>query len=117
MAYIYTIIYIAALVTLIVILDDMDGQEITLVNMFTVMVLSYNLILHAPIIPLNIGIAIKELSMEFIQFANDWAGTGLDDISLGAHNIIDMGIAMTNWLNPWWWVEEDKGDKWDNMYE
>ena len=116
-AYIYSIGYLAAFITLVVILDDMDGSDINWVSMYTVMVLSYNLILHAPIILMSIGIAIKEFSMEFIQFANDWAGTGLDDISLGFHNIIDLGIAMTNWLNPWWWVEEDNGDKWDKMYE
>jgi hypothetical protein len=65
-AYLYSIGYLAALVTLIVILDDMDGADINFVNMYTVMVLSYNLILHAPIILMSIGIAVKEFSMEFI---------------------------------------------------
>ena len=32
--------------------------------------------------------------MEFIQFANDWAGTGLDDWSLGLHNITDFFLAI-----------------------
>lgn len=116
-AYLYMILYAGALVTLFVILDDLDGSEITWVNMFSVMVLSYNLILHAGILPINLGIAAKEFSMEFIQFVNDWAGSGLDDWSLGMHNIIDLFVAMSNWLNPWWWFAEDDGDKWDNMYE
>jgi len=75
------------------------------------------LILHAPILPLNFGIALKEFSMEFFQFAADWAGTGLDDYSLGVHNIVDLIVALFNWVNPIWWFAEDDGTKWDKMYE
>lgn len=114
-SYFYTIMYIVALVELLVIIDDLDGSEVTFVNMYTVMVLAYNLILHAPIIPVNIAIAAKEGSMEFVQFLNDWAGTGLDDWSLGLHNIVDFFIAIGNWLNPWWWFSDKKD--WDEMYE
>ena len=97
--------------------DDLDGTEIRWVNIYSAMVLSYNLIMHAPILPICLGIAIKEFSMEFIQFVNDYAGTGLDDISLGLHNIVDLIVALFNWVNPLWWVEEDNGDKWDKMWE
>ena len=114
-SYFYTIMYVVALVQLLVVIDDLDGSEVTFVNMYTVMVLAYNLILHAPIIPVNMAIAGKELSMEFVQFLNDWAGTGLDDWSLGLHNIVDFFIAIGNWLNPWWWFSDKKD--WDEMYE
>lgn len=100
-----------------VVLDDMDGSEVTWVSMWTVLCLAYNIIIHAPTLLVDFGIAIKELSMEVIQFGNDWAGTGLDDWSLGLHNIVDMMVAISNWLNPWWWFADDDGDKWDSMYE
>jgi len=48
---------------------------------------------------------------------NDWAGSGLDDYSLGVHNIIDLIVACINWVNPVWWFEDDDGTKWDKMYE
>jgi len=46
-----------------VILEDLDGAEVTYLNMYTVMVLSYNLILHCPILFINFGIIAKEISM------------------------------------------------------
>ena len=64
-SYIYIFGYLFALVTLLVVLDDLDGAQVKWANMYTVMVISYNLILHAPILPLNLGIALKEFSMEF----------------------------------------------------
>lgn len=65
-AYLYSIGYALAVVTLMVVAWDLDGAEVTWVGMMTAMVLSYNLILHAPIMLINIGIAVKEFSMEFI---------------------------------------------------
>lgn len=86
--------------------------------MFSVMVLAYNLILHFAILPVNFAIDLKEGSMEVIQFINDWAGTGLDDISLGLHNLVDMFIAITNLINPFWWYSKSNNrHNWDNMYE
>lgn len=43
--------------------------------------------------------------MEFIQFINEVAGTGMDDYSLATKNILDMFEDIGNWLNPWWWSE------------
>jgi len=116
-AYIYSILYVLGFVTLIVVMWDLDGEEITWASMMSAMVISYNLILHWPILIINTGIAVKEFSMEVFQFSNDWAGTGLDDWSLGFHNVIDLMIAMSNWVNPFWWFAADDGDKWDEMYE
>ena len=65
-AYLYSIGYALGVVTLLVVAWDLDGSDVTWVGMMTCMVLSYNLILHAPILLINLGIAIKEFSMEFI---------------------------------------------------
>lgn len=65
-SYIYIFGYLFALVTDLIILDDLDGSEIRWANVYSAMVLSYNLILHAPILPICIGISIKEFSMEVI---------------------------------------------------
>lgn len=64
-AYLYSIGYFLGVVTLMVVAWDLDGAEVTWVGMMTAMVLSYNLILHAPIMLINLGIAGKEFSMEF----------------------------------------------------
>jgi len=100
-----------------VILEDLDGAEVTYLNMYTVMVLSYNLILHCPILFINFGIIAKEISMEFIQFLYDVAGTPQDDYSIALHNVEDLFIDLSNWVNPWFWAEEDESGKWDTMYE
>lgn len=115
-SYIYIFSYLFWLVSLLVILDDLDENPVTWVGMFSCMTISYNLLLEAPVLPINIGIALKEASMELIQFANDVAGTGLDDWSLGFHNIVDMMVSMVNWFNPLFWMDEDE-DKWETMYE
>jgi len=116
-AYLYMWYFLACFVILMVLINDMDGHEITWDGMFTAFFISYNLLLHWPVLVINFGIAVKELSMEFWQFANDFAGSGLDDTSLGFHNISDLLIALTNWIDPMWWIEEDDGFKWDRMYE
>lgn len=65
-AYLYSIVYALAIVTLMVVAWDLDGAEITWVGMMTAMVISYNLILHAPILLVNFGICFKEFTMEFV---------------------------------------------------
>lgn len=89
-SWVYTLWYIALSILLVVILDDLDGAEVTYINMYTVMVLSYNLIFHVPVLAVNVGIILKEISMEFIQFCNDVAMTGMDDYSLATHNLLDL---------------------------
>ena len=118
MAWAYLMAYIAFSILLVVILDDLDGSEVTYMSMFTVMTLSYNLIFHTPVLLVNLMIVIKEISMEFLQFVNDLAGTGMDDYSLAAHNFLDMIVDITNWINPWWWAEAvEDPTEWDEMYE
>ena len=117
-AWIYLIIYVALSILLVVILDDLDNSEVTYMSMFTVMTLSYNLILHTPVLLVNLMIIIKEISMEFIQFVNEVAGTGMDDYSLATHNLLDMFTDIFNWVNPWWWAEAvDDPELFDKQYE
>lgn len=65
-AYLYTVGYMLGIVTLMVVAWDLDGAEVTWIGMMTAMVISYNLILHMPILFINFGICTKEFSMEFI---------------------------------------------------
>jgi len=104
-AWVYLLFYIAFSILLVVILDDLDGSDVTYMSMFTVMTLSYNLIFHTPVLLVNLMIIIKEISMELIQFANEVAGTGMDDYSLATKNILDLFTDIGNWFNPWWWSE------------
>jgi len=90
LAWLYLIVYVAFSILLVVILDDLDGSDVTYMSMFTVMTLSYNLIFHTPVLLVNLMIIIKEISMEFIQFVNEVAGTGMDDYSLATGNLLDM---------------------------
>jgi len=47
----------------------------------------------------------------------DVAGTPQDDYSIALHNVEDLFIDLSNWVNPWFWAEEDESGKWDTMYE
>ena len=117
-AWYYLLVYIALSILLVVILDDLDGSEVSYMSMFTVMTLSYNLIFHTPVLLVNLMVILKEISMEFVQFVNIAAGTGMDDYSLAAGNLTDMFTDLFNWINPWWWNEAiDDPTMWDSMYE
>lgn len=72
------------------------------------MVLSYNLILHFPVNIVTICVVMKEFSMEFFQFANNMAGTDMDDWSLGFANFLDMFRFVFDLVNPWWWQSDEK---------
>lgn len=63
--YIYTLGYVLAAVKLADIMGDWDGEHIELATLMLAMTLSYNLILHVGILPVNLVIAIKEITMEF----------------------------------------------------
>jgi len=116
-AWIYFFGYVFWAGVLIWILDDLDGGEITYTNIYSVMVLAYNLIIHTPVLMINLMIMVKEFSMEFLQLAYDVAGTSEDDYSLTVGNLEYLFIDLSNWVNPWFWAEEDATGKWDEMYE
>ena len=46
------------------------------------MCLGYNIVLHFSVIPINLFIILKEVSMHYFQFLNNEAGTKQDDISI-----------------------------------
>lgn len=72
------------------------------------MTIVYNLIIHASIMPINLTIISKEFSMEYYQFIGvpDLVGTDKDDVSLGFHEVLELGLAMLELLNPWWWFSD-----------
>ena len=65
------------------------------------MFLGYNLVVTGFVVPINVVIAIKELSMEWIQFNNPLLVD--EDISLGMHNLWDMFRDVIDLFNPWCW--------------
>ena len=60
-----------------------DKSQYDFVTIFINMCLGYNIVLHSSVIPINVFIVFKEISMEFFQFLRDDAGQDTDDISLG----------------------------------
>jgi hypothetical protein len=73
------------------------------------MTLVYNLIIHLSIVPINSVIILKEFSMEYYQFLGmpDIVGTDQDDVSLGFHEVFELGLAILQLFNPWWWFSDD----------
>jgi len=59
-----------------------DKTKYDFVDIFINMCLGYNIILHFTIIPINLFIIGKEISMEYFQFLRGDAGTESDNISL-----------------------------------
>jgi len=51
--YIYNFFYLLAFIKFLDILNDWDGEKIEFSNMFMAMMISYNLLLHIGIIPIN----------------------------------------------------------------
>jgi len=59
-----------------------DKTKYDFVDIFINMCLGYNIVLHFTIIPINVFIIAKEISMEYFQFLRGDAGTENDHISL-----------------------------------
>lgn len=64
-SYLYSLLYIAALVRYFSLILEWDGREPDVDELFLVCVIGYNLVLHSTVIPVNFAIAIKEFSMEW----------------------------------------------------
>jgi hypothetical protein len=81
----------------------------TYFEVFVIMVIAYNLIIHASIMPINTTIILKEFSMEYYQFLGvpDLVGSDEDDISLGFHEVLEFGLAILELFNPFWWFSDD----------
>jgi hypothetical protein len=76
--------------------SDAENIEPTYFEVFVAMVIVYNLIIHATIMPINTTIIVKEFSMEYYQFLGvaDLTGTDSDDVSLGFHEVYELGLAL-----------------------
>ena len=86
--------------------DDWDGRKIRVDEMFVAMCLSYNIIIHIGILPINFVIMAKEWSMKRYQFMRHTYGGDVnyeDDISLTKKNFDDFLKAIPLFLNPFWW--------------
>ena len=83
-AILYTTVYIANLFEwydMLYIVNDKSSYDF--VTIFINMCLGYNIVLHFSVIPINVFIVMKELSMHWFQFLKADAGTENDDISIG----------------------------------
>jgi len=70
-------------------IDDWGGRDVGIDEVFVAMVISYNMIIHIGILPINIAIIAKEISMKFFQFLNHKAGTSSDTIELNSADAVD----------------------------
>jgi hypothetical protein len=76
--------------------EDKDFE--TFSDIFIALAIVYNCLIHISIVPINILIVIKGLSMEVVQFGNDVAGTSHDKLSLSSSDLLQM-------LNPFSWID------------
>jgi len=90
-------------------IDPVEKHELDYIELFTVMAIAYNLIIHVVIVPINTIIIVKEFSMEFYQFlgVGDIVGSDKDDVSLGFHEVWEFCLAFLELFNPWWWFSDD----------
>jgi hypothetical protein len=100
--------WISELIIMYGIIGDWDNSHVTYTYLYTAMILSYDLIMHVNVLPINVLLFLKEFTMEFFQFANNVAGTEFDDWSLGFSNFLNMFKFMFDLVNPWWWSSDEK---------
>lgn len=83
-AVIYSVVYIVNIFEwydMLYFVEDKSTYDF--VTIFMNMCLGYNIVLHSTVIPINLFIVFKEISMGFFQFLKSDAGTENDDISIG----------------------------------
>lgn len=99
-AIMYTVAYLVMVFDwydMLYIVDDMS--EYDFVTIFINMFLGFNIVLHSTVIPINIFIVAKEISMHWFQFLKADAGTENDDISIGWD---DWNDDYENWFDDDW---------------
>jgi hypothetical protein len=110
-AFLYNVIYFSFAFEFWKIIEGFQAnpEDPTYFEIFAAMTIVYNLIIHLSIIPINTTIILKEFSMEFYQFlgVTKITGTDKDDISLGFHEVLELGLAFLELFNPWWWFSDD----------
>jgi len=60
-AILYTIGWVAGLFQMLIIMLDWDGAKASAMDMYAMMILSYNLIMHVGILPFNFILIAKEI--------------------------------------------------------
>ena len=98
----YNAAWLYALAVFLDVLYDRAHYGANLESVFLALVLGYNLVVTGYVVPMNIVIAIKELTLEWIQFNNPFMDPR-KDISLGIHNVIDMFMDVFELFNPFCW--------------
>ena len=76
------VIFIIKWVTMLYGASDDEEEQWDFVSVFENMYLGYNIILNLPIIPINLKIMTKEMTLPFIQFMSPNAGHKNDDESI-----------------------------------
>ena len=74
--------------------------EPPILDVYVIMFVVYNFMMHFYIFLINCSIMLKEFSMEFYQFAFEDAGKDDDDVSLGFHDMVSLFFDMGDFFNP-----------------
>lgn len=74
-SFLYTVIYLLLVLEWFLMIYVYDATNYDLSDLLFNMLLGYNMLLHSSVIPINLVIMIKEVSMEFFQFMREDAGT------------------------------------------
>ena len=73
-------------------------------DLFEILFIGYNIVLHGPIFGINSAIILKEINYEFLQIGNDVIG-GDSDYSLGLIHIYMFFRTVFFILNPLNWFD------------
>ena len=82
-ANVYNIVFAISLLKWVSMIWWEDNSNANIITLLVNMNIGYNIIVNWSIVPINLGIVLKEISMEFLQMASNRAGEGDDKISLG----------------------------------
>jgi len=109
-------------------IEEKAENDLNPTSLIIVLMLGYNLLLHAPVAFINACIILKEFSMEFYQLLKPDAGSSTDDISLGFHLIAEewndfVADSFTLFTKPSdlkshskMWTDHDGTEEWTNKY-
>ena len=77
------------------------------IELFTILFLFYNLVMHAPVFFVNLAIIMKELQLEHIQILGKKTGSlyGDNDYSLGEADIYKATQNLFWFANPFTWID------------
>jgi hypothetical protein len=109
-AAVYNVIYFGLTFGWISELYIQDDSKASSADMFINMMLGYNIVMHAPIIPLNVFIIVKEITLQFFSFLHGGVGTAfykenIDETTTGAawSDVLWIinPVTYINWVQSW----------------